>query len=232
MTEIGADRSAVYSFAYVPWMHAHMKRLPEDALPTRDTKFALFAAARERFLAAGYEPIGMDHFAQPDDELALARREGRLMRNFQGYSVVPVEDVVGLGISAIGDVAGAYIQNQKKLSRYSEAIEQGAFAVERGLVLSDDDLLRRAVIRELMCNFTIDCREIERRFEIRFEDYFDRALAALVEHEREGMVTVTPDRITATPLGQVFVRNLAMCFDRYLEDSPDRRDRPLFSRTV
>ncbi len=231
VAEIGADRSAVYSFAHVPWMHAHMKRLPADALPTRDTKFALFAAARERFLAAGYSPIGMDHFARPDDELAVARRDGRLMRNFQGYSVVPVEDVVGLGISAIGDIAGAYVQNFKKLSRYREAVGERRLPVERGIVLSDDDRLRRAVIRELMCNFSVDIEAVERAFGIRFADTFATELGLLAEHQREGMVEVTPGRIRATALGELFVRNLAMCFDRYLREK-DGGAKPVFSRTV
>lgn len=229
---IGADRAAVYSFAYVPWLHAHMNKLPVDALPSRETKFALFAVARQRFIEAGYETIGMDHFARPNDELAVAKRRGRLKRNFQGYSVVPADDTVGLGISSIGDIAGVYVQNEKKLSRYRAAIDAGRMPVERGIVLDQDDLVRRAVIRQLMCNFRIDVTDVERRHGIRFRDYFSTDLALLAEHEREGLVEVADDAVSATPLGELFVRNLAMCFDRYLRERSDRGDRPLFSRTV
>jgi oxygen-independent coproporphyrinogen-3 oxidase len=229
--DMGADRAAVYSFAYVPWMHGHMKKLPDDTLPDRENKLALFALARERFIEAGYEPIGMDHFAKPHDELAVAKRQGRLKRNFQGYCVVPAEDVVGLGISAIGDIAGAYVQNAKKLSTYREAISAGRLAVEHGCVLSEDDKLRRRVIHELMCNFRIDIRAIERRFSIDFANYFTEDLALLRAHVEDGMVTITPDRIDATPMGELFVRNLAMCFDAYLRAARPSEGRT-FSRTV
>jgi oxygen-independent coproporphyrinogen-3 oxidase len=227
-----ADRSAVYSFAYVPWMHGQMKRLSEDALPDRSTKLALFAVARERFLAAGYESIGMDHFAKPDDELAVAKREGRLKRNFQGYCVVPAEDVLGLGISAIGDVAGAYVQNAKKLSTYREAVTAGRLPVERGVALDGDDVIRRHVIHSLMCNFAIDVPDVERRFGIEFTDYFHESLARLAEHESAGMVSIDPRRrIEATPVGEMFVRNLAMCFDEYQRKRDSAAAVP-FSRTV
>ncbi len=230
--EMGADRAAVYSFAYVPGMHGNMRKLPAEALPGRDEKFALFAIARERFLEAGYVPIGMDHFARPEDELAIARREGRLMRNFQGYTVVPAEDVVALGISGIGDVAGAYVQNFKKLSRYETAIGEGRLPVQRGVVLSDDDLLRRAVIRELMCNFAVDMAGIEADFDVDFTEYFAEDLALLDEHVEAGMVEVGGGRIRITELGELFVRNLAMCFDRYQREERPEDKRKSFSRTV
>jgi oxygen-independent coproporphyrinogen-3 oxidase len=228
---MGVDRAAVYSFAHVPWMHAHMNKLPSDELPSRETKFALFAVARQRFLEAGYETIGMDHFARPEDELAVARRAGRLTRNFQGYSVVPATDTLGLGISAIGDVGGAYFQNHKKLRPYRGGVEQGRLPVERGFVRTADDELRRAVIRELMCNFFVDVPAIERRFGIRFVEYFATDLDLLGRYEGEHLVRVRDDRITVTPLGELFVRNLAMCFDRYLRERHEGQDR-LFSRTV
>jgi len=212
-------------------MHGQMKRLAPDALPDRRTKLATFAVARERFLAAGYEAIGMDHFAKPDDELARAKRGGRLKRNFQGYCVVPADDVLGLGISAIGDIAGAYVQNAKKLSSYSEALDDGRLPIERGVALSADDLLRRHVIHSLMCNFAIDVRAVERRFDIDFASYFAEDLALLGEHERTGMVTLDADGIHATELGQIFVRNLAMCFDSYLRRGERDAKKP-FSRTV
>lgn len=230
--ELGVDRTAVYSFAFVPWIRGHQKTLHEDDLPDAPLKYALFALARERFLAAGYEPIGMDHFARPDDELARARREGRLRRNFQGYTVVAGDTVVGLGVSAIGDVAGGYFQNEKKLTTYRAAIEGGQLPVMRGVVASADDLLRRHVIQELMCNGRIDVADVEARFGIGFEETFAEDLRRLRPLEEEGLVVVTPERIQATPHGEMFIRNVAMCFDRYWRERHEGGDKPVFSRTV
>lgn len=229
---LGADRAAVYSFAYVPWIRGHMKKLEESDFPDRELKFRLFALARERFLAAGYEPIGMDHFAKPDDELARARREGRLRRNFQGYTTIPAEDVLGLGISAIGDVRGAYVQSHKKLSDYGDAIEANRLPVERGIVRTPDDELRRDVIHALMCNFAVDVRAIESKHGIDFAETFAEDLRRLAAHEAEGLVRLAPERIEATPTGELFVRNLALCFDRYWREKHEGEEKPVFSRTV
>lgn len=230
--DMGADRIAVYSFAFVPWIRPHQKKLDEHQLPNREVKFAIFALARERFLSAGYEPIGMDHFARPDDELAVARREHRLRRNFQGYTVIPADDVLGLGISAIGDVRGAYIQNQKQLRLYREALQSGRLPVERGVARTADDDVRRTVIHELMCNFALDVPDIERRHRIEFKSYFAEDLRRLAVHAGEGLVTITPQRIAATPVGELFVRNLAVCFDRYWREKYEGSEKPTFSRTV
>jgi oxygen-independent coproporphyrinogen-3 oxidase len=229
---LGPDRAAVYSFAFVPWVRGGQKKIEEDQLPAADVKVQLFAIARERFLAAGYEPIGMDHFARPDDDLAIARREGKLRRNFQGYAVIPGDDVVGLGISAIGDVRGSYVQNEKKLSTYEQAIAEGRLPVYRGVRRSPDDEVRRAVIHELMCNFRVDGAAIERAYGIDFAHYFAADLASLRPHEQDGMVRVSPAGIEATPIGELFVRNLAMCFDRYQREKHAADSKPVFSRTV
>lgn len=226
------DRAAVYSFAFVPWVRGNQKKLDEHALPTPATKLALFAVARERFLAAGFEPIGMDHFARQSDELALAKREGRLRRNFQGYAVIPGDDVIGLGVSAIGDVRGAYVQNEKKLSRYEELVVAGQLPVARGVMRTADDEVRRTVIHELMCNFHVNVASIERAYAIDFSVYFADDLAELRQYERDGLVRVTPDRVEATPTGELFIRNLAMCFDRYMREKHAAEARPVFSRTV
>lgn len=230
--DMGVDRAAVYSFAFVPWMKGHQRKLDESGLPDRDGKFALFAIAREKFLDAGYLPIGMDHFAREDDELARARQRHELRRNFQGYAVVPAPDVIGLGISAIGDVGGAYVQNVKKLSEYTEAVTEGRLPVERGVVRNFDDELRRTVIHDLMCNFRVDMAAVEERFEVDFTGYFATDLELLVAHADEGMVDIGGRFIQVTPLGELFVRNLALCFDRYRRDEPGLNDRPVFSRTV
>jgi oxygen-independent coproporphyrinogen-3 oxidase len=229
---LGFDRAAVYSFAYVPWVRGQQKRLPEEALPSAAAKLELFAIARERLLAAGYESIGMDHFALPGDELAVARREGRLRRNFQGYTVLPATDTVGLGISAIGDVAGGYFQNTKKLSVYQQALDAGRLPIERGILRTPDDDARRQVIHGLMCNFRVEIREVEAAHRIRFEQCFAPDLELLREHQRAGLVRVSSEVIEVTPSGQLFVRNLAMCFDRRLREQRMDPGRPVFSRAV
>jgi oxygen-independent coproporphyrinogen-3 oxidase len=229
---LDVDRSAVYSFAFVPWIRGHQRKLMEDALPDPAVKFELFGLARERFLAAGYDPIGMDHFAKQDDELSIAKRNGTLRRNFQGYAVIPADDVVGLGISAIGDIQGSYVQNVKKLSTYGAAIARRELPVEKGLLLTDDDKLRRVVVHDLMCNFRIDRRAIETRFNLEFASTFAEDLSRLEEHANNGMVTITDDEIRATPEGELFIRNLAMCFDTYWREKHEGRDKDIFSRTV
>jgi oxygen-independent coproporphyrinogen-3 oxidase len=226
------DRAAVYSYAYVPWKGPHMKDIDPATLPPPELKLELGAIARELFLDAGYEPIGMDHYAAPHDELAVARREGRLRRNFQGYTVLPASDVIGLGISAIGDVAGAYLQNTKKLSEYESLVPQGRLPVERGLLRSAEDELRRDVIHGLMCNFAVDVRAIEERHAIAFAAHFAPELARLAEEERQGLVSIGAERITVEPVGQLFVRNLALCFDAHVRGLPAESDTPRFSRTV
>lgn len=226
-----ADRVAVYSFAFVPWMKGHQKRLPDEAFPGREEKFALFAAARERFLEAGYEPIGLDHFALPDDELAIARREGRLYRNFMGYTVMPGEDALGFGISSIGDVRGAFIQNEKKISTYYAALDEGRLPVHKGFARSADDECRREVIQSLMCNFRVDRARVEAAHGIDFEDYFSEELRRLGPLVEEGLAEVDEAEVRATSIGQLFIRNIAMCFDAYLAGH-EGGDRPVFSRTV
>ena len=226
------DRAAVYSFAFVPWVRGNQKQIEEAQLPSPDVKVQLFAIARERFLAAGYLPIGMDHFSRPDDELARARSMGRLRRNFQGYAVIPGDDVLAVGVSGIGDVRGHYVQNEKKLSTYEASLAAGRFPVARGVRRSDDDELRRTVIHELMCNFRIDTVAVSAQFGIDFGNYFAEDLALLAAHEAEGMVRITPKLIEATPVGELFVRNLAICFDRYQRERHDAEARPVFSRTI
>jgi oxygen-independent coproporphyrinogen-3 oxidase len=162
------DRIAVYSYAHVPWIRGNQKKIAVDDLPAGARKLALFAVAIEGFTAAGYERIGMDHFARPEDELARAAADRRLHRNFMGYTTRPATDLVGLGVSAIGDVSGAFAQNTKKLSTYYADIDAGRFPLERGYRLDEDDQVRRHVITTLMCNFHLERAAVERRFGIRF----------------------------------------------------------------
>jgi oxygen-independent coproporphyrinogen-3 oxidase len=227
------ERVALYSYAHVPWIKAQQKWIDVKDLPSPEAKLGLFLDARERFLAAGYEAIGMDHFALAGDELAAAHRERRLHRNFMGYTVKMGSDMVATGISGIGDVKGAFAQNEKKLSRYYEAIDAARFPVERGYALSSDDLIRRDVITGLMCNLWVGIPELEARHGIVFGDYFASELAVLRAPEgavESGFVTVAPDHLEVSGLGRFFVRNLAMTFDRYLQGTTGGK--PIFSRTV
>jgi oxygen-independent coproporphyrinogen-3 oxidase len=231
--DLRPERLAVYSYAHLPSVKANQKRIDPATLPDPETKLELFCIARELFLGAGYVQIGMDHFVLPDDELALAVERGRLFRNFMGYTVKMGSDMIGLGISAIGDVHASFAQNAKKLSSYYELLEAGRLPIERGYALSDDDRLRREVITGLMCNFRLDIPELETRFGIRFADYFARELEELraadgpVEH---GFVRESPERIEVVGDGRLFVRNVCMTFDRYLREQQARRQ--VFSSTV
>jgi oxygen-independent coproporphyrinogen-3 oxidase len=229
---LAPDRVAVYSFAYVPDGRGHQTRIDLETLPSPDTKLSLLALARERFLSAGYEPIGIDHFARPEDELAVARREGRLRRNFQGYTVIPASEVLCMGISAIGDVNGAYVQNEKKLSTYRTAIGEGRLPTARGIARNPDDEIRRRVIHDLMCNFSVDVTAVERELDIDFADYFRVELQRAAKLADEGLVELSDSRLRATPVGELFARNIAMCFDRYWWERHEGSDHVTFSRTV
>lgn len=225
---IGPDRLAVYSYANVPWLKKHQKLL-EPSLPEERTKFEIFRTALERFTAAGFEYIGMDHFARPDDELARARRDRTLHRNFQGYTTKAGTDLIGFGMSAIGSIGAAYVQNRRELSAYRSAVDGGGPAVFRGFRLSQDDRLRRTVIGNLLCHGVVVKREIEEAYGIAFDDTFAEALGRLSPCEEDGLVELTREEIRATSLGRIFLRNLAMPFDAYLSAAGES---PVFSRTL
>ena len=233
VVEMGPDRVAVYSYAHVPWLRPHQKQIDASELPDAGLKFDLFGAAVEMFLAAGYRQIGMDHFARPDDELAVAAASKRLHRNFMGYTTRPAPDMLGLGVSAIGDVRGAFAQNHKKLPAYYEAIDRGRFPIDRGYALSEDDLIRRYVITELMCNFHVSRAAVTERFGVEFDRYFANELMRLSEQPgpvADGFLRLTPDAVEVTPRGRLFVRNICMTFDQYLP--AHQQGRPVFSRTI
>jgi oxygen-independent coproporphyrinogen-3 oxidase len=228
------ERVAVYSFAFVPWMAAHMKRLPEHGLPGPALKLALLGRAQQAFAAAGYRQIGMDHFALPEDELGGALEARTLHRNFMGYTVQSARDMVAVGVSGIGDVQGLFVQNTKKLTEYYDALDAGRFPTERGYVLDHDDAVRRHVITALMCNGHLDVRDVEARFGIVFADYFAAELAELAgpgSPQADGLVEVGAEALEVTPVGRMFVRNVCMVFDRYLR-ARTAGAAPVFSRTV
>jgi len=225
---IGPDRLAVYSYANVPWMKKHQNIL-QPHLPDERTKFEIFRTALERFADAGFEYIGMDHFARPTDELSRARGQRTLHRNFQGYTTKAGTDLIGFGMSAIGSVGSSYVQNRRDLGPYREAVEQFGAATFRGFRLTDDDRLRRTVIQNLLCHGVIVKREIDEQFGIRFDEYFADALERLAPCAADGLVELDASEIRATHLGRVFLRNLAMPFDAYLAAAPEKQ---VFSRTL
>ena len=225
------DRLSVFSYAHVPWIKKHQRAIPQEALPTPEAKMDLFLMAIEMLTEAGYRHVGMDHFARPDDPLCVAQDEGRLHRNFQGYATDAGCDLVGLGLSSISQLDRMYVQNEKGLDDYYRRIECGTLPVHRGLVLTQDDVVRRYVIMRLMCDFAIDRRDVESRFDLEFDAYFARSLDALAELERGGLVTDDGHTIRATDAGRLLIRNVAMPFDAFL--APDVvAGRPTYSQTV
>ncbi|MEQ8766737.1 MAG: oxygen-independent coproporphyrinogen III oxidase [Planctomycetota bacterium] len=228
VAELRPDRLAVYQYAHVPWIRPQQKAIDEGDLPKPEDKLEIFRRAEDVFGEAGYRAIGMDHFALAGDELCRAQDQGRLHRNFMGYTVRPATDQIGLGLTAIGDVADAYIQNEKKLSRYRDALVGGHLPVERGLHLSEDDRRRRYVIQQLLCNFRLSDAALKERFGVDLENGFGEELEALRPLMDDGLVERVDDGLKVTDVGRHFVRNIAMVFDRYLRES---REQPRFSRT-
>jgi len=222
-------RVAVYSYAHVPWIRPQQKKINESDLPNPETKLGLFAAAIQVFTEAGYRRIGMDHFALPEDELSRARDRGALTRNFMGYTVRQGSDLVGFGVSGIGEVGGAFVQNVKKLSDYYRLLDENVLPVDRGYVLDDDDRVRRFVILSLMCNFELDIDELRSRFGIDFDTYFANEVSTLSSTVEPGFLKRDPSKLIVTDIGSVFIRNICMVFDRYL-GAP--KALPIYSRTV
>jgi oxygen-independent coproporphyrinogen III oxidase len=223
------DRIAIYNYAHLPQRFKPQRRIREADLPAPDTKLKLLGLAAERLGAAGYVYIGMDHFARAGDALTVAQREGRLQRNFQGYSTHAECDLVGLGVSSIGQIGPNYSQNHRELDAYYRSIDGGQLPIARGIELSADDLARRAIIQRLMCDFALSTKNIEISYLIDFKEYFKDELAALDDLARSGLVQLEEDWITVTPRGRMLVRNLCMVFDAYLSQAPGLRQ---FSRVV
>ncbi|MBD8631273.1 oxygen-independent coproporphyrinogen III oxidase [Oxalobacteraceae sp. CFBP 8755] len=223
------DRISVYHYAHMPHLFKPQRRILEADMPSADTKLGMLQLCIERLGAAGYVYIGMDHFAKPGDDLAVAQRQGRLHRNFQGYSTHADADLVACGVSSIGAVGATYSQNAKTLEDYYALIDAGALPLQRGIRLGMDDLLRRAIIQKLMCQFELSVAAIEQAFPIVFADYFAAELAALREMQADGLVQVDDAWISVTPKGRLLIRNLCMVFDRYLGQQAGG---PRFSRTI
>jgi len=223
------DRLALYSYAHLPAAFKPQRRIREDDLPSAETKLQILTLAIGRLTRAGYLYIGMDHFAKPEDELAVAQRQGRLQRNFQGYSTHPESDLLGFGISAVGRVGPTYYQNLKGLDEYYAALDERRVPVARGIELTQDDLVRRAVIQALACHFRVALESIEIAYLIDFRRYFAVELAMLKPLVDDGLVEIGPDWITVTPKGRLLVRAVCMVFDRYLRA---KRERAGFSKVI
>jgi oxygen-independent coproporphyrinogen-3 oxidase len=227
--QLRPDRIALYAYAHLPERFKPQRRIAAAELPSATAKLAMLASALTAFEAAGYVYVGMDHFALPDDALAIAKRQGRLHRNFQGYSTQPDSDIVALGVSAIGCVGATYSQNAKTLDDYYDLLDQGRLPVVRGLALSRDDVLRRSVIMALMCQGELEFDMIEQSYLFRFKSYFAAELEQLSGLQDDGLVKIDPDRICVTARGWYFVRAIAMVFDCYLQFD---RARTRFSKII
>jgi oxygen-independent coproporphyrinogen-3 oxidase len=226
--QLGPDRVAMFSYAHVPWLKKQQGSLAR-VIPLGLDKFRIFSAGIARFTQAGYLYIGMDHFARPDDELCVAQRNRTLHRNFQGYTTKAGSDLIGMGVSSISGVDRMYAQNRRDLKEYYAAIDRKELPTMRGMLLNDDDVIRRAAISKLLCHCMIQKKEFESEFGIRFDDYFSEELSRLASLGRDGLVNVTADAISVTMLGRIFIRNVGMVFDRYLQKP---KSKPVFSKTL
>lgn len=227
--ELKPDRLAVYSYAHVPWIMPAQKLLNEEEFPSTDEKLGMLSKAIRFLTSSGYEYIGMDHFARTGDELAEARRNGTLQRNFQGYSTHGGTDLYAFGMSGISQVGKLYYQNTKEINAYYEALDEGRWAVQKTRWLNEDDLLRREVIMQLMCRTELPFREVNERWNIEAGDYFRGEIERLDGLEADGLVQREPDRIKITSKGRLFLRNIAMVFDRYLHL---KKSEKTYSKTV
>jgi oxygen-independent coproporphyrinogen-3 oxidase len=227
---LAPDRVAMFSYAHVPWLKKQQGSF-QAHLPQGRDKFRIMRAGLEGFLNAGYVYIGMDHFAIPSDELAVAQQNRTLHRNFQGYTTKAGADLYGMGVSAISSIGAAYAQNRREVPAYQTAVSERDTATMRGYRLSTDDEVRREVIGRLLCHTIIPKSEVERDFGISFDEYFRDELEHLEESRAEGLVALEPGAIRVTPLGRIFIRNVAMIFDRYLREQ-QMDQKPLFSKTL
>ena len=229
VSELRPDRIALYAYAHLPARFKPQRRIDANDLPPPEQRVAMLSSAIGGFFSHGYSYIGMDHFALPGDSLAAAKRQGRLHRNFQGYSTQPDCDLIGLGVSAIGRMGATYSQSAKSLPEYYDALRQGQFPVVRGLALSRDDLLRRAVIMALMCQGRLEFESIELAHLVKVSDYFRPELEQLAPFAEMGLVSMEPGAVQVTAQGWFLVRAIAMVFDRHLQAD---RVRERFSRII
>ncbi|MBI4042337.1 MAG: oxygen-independent coproporphyrinogen III oxidase [Deltaproteobacteria bacterium] len=227
VSELSPDRIALYSFAYLPSIKVHQKAIPEEKIPKGGEKLAIFLEALTHFSSCGMEYIGLDHFAKREDELSIARRNGKLWRNFMGYTVNKTGALFGTGVSGITMTDDNYAQNSVDRKSYESALLQGILPIYRGIALNDDDKLRRDVIQSLMCFGKVDLGRVGFPYGIESSSYFSKEMEALDPLAKDGLIRIDGTQIDVTDIGRLFVRNIAMLFDRYLE-----REAKSFSSTI
>ncbi|MBV8043551.1 oxygen-independent coproporphyrinogen III oxidase [Pluralibacter sp.] len=229
VAELNPDRLSVFNYAHLPTLFAAQRKIKDADLPSAQQKLDILQETIASLTQAGYQFIGMDHFARPDDELAVAQRQGVLHRNFQGYTTQGDTDLLGLGVSAISMIGDSYAQNQKELKLYYTQVEETGNALWRGIALTRDDCIRRDVIKALICNFRLDFAAVESLWELKFNDYFSEDLQLLAPLAKDGLVDVTETAIQVTAKGRLLIRNICMCFDAYLRQKARMQQ---FSRVI
>jgi oxygen-independent coproporphyrinogen-3 oxidase len=222
------DRFSIFNYAHMPNRFKTQRQINDADMPSADVKLDILQMVGQRLTAAGYVYIGMDHFAKPDDELAIAQREGKLHRNFQGYSTHSDCDLIGFGITSIGKVGNAYSQNVKDLDEYDQLISQNKLPMFKGVELDDDDKIRGAVITQLICHFDLTFATIEQKFPINFADYFAKELLALKPMQADGLITLSAFGINVLPAGRLLIRNICMVFDKYMAQKQQQQ----FSKVI
>ena len=222
------DRISVFNYAHLPERFMAQRRIDPMQLPASADKLQMLQESVERLTRAGYRYIGMDHFALPDDELAMAQEDGTLQRNFQGYTTHGHCDLVGLGVSAISQVGDLFCQNHSDITLYQQSLDQDQLATSRGLRCNDDDRIRREVIQRLICDFEVQFAPIDARFEIRFHEYFATAWPGLEQMASDGLIQLGDDRLLVLPAGRLLIRAICMQFDHYLPEHAQSR----FSRVI
>ncbi|MFU2047236.1 oxygen-independent coproporphyrinogen III oxidase [Avibacterium gallinarum] len=227
--ELNPDRLSVFNYAHLPSRFAGQAKIKEDQLPAPETKLTILQKTIETLEGAGYRFIGMDHFAKPDDELAIAQQNGVLHRNFQGYTTQEDADLLGLGVSAISLLGDTYAQNQKELKHYYADIEQKGTALHKGFVMSQEDCLRRDVIKQLICNFKLDYAPFEQQYGIDFKTHFAEDLELLAPLAADGLIEIGEKGLQVSPVGHLLIRNICLCFDTYSRQQARRQQ---FSRII
>ena len=222
IVQLRPERIALYAYAHLPARFKPQRHIDANDIPTAAMKTQMLTLALEKFQAAGYVYIGMDHFALPDDALAIAKRQGRLHRNFQGYTTQPDCDLIGLGVSSIGNIGSTYQQNVKSLAEYQDLLAQGRLPVERGVALTRDDVLRRHVIMAIMCQGHISYESVELSYLIDFKHYFRAELSMLQHMQSQGLVNLSDSALDVSAEGWFVVRAIAMVFDRYVQHDQHR----------
>ena len=227
--ELNPDRLAVFNYAHVPWMKKGMRKIDETTLPAPEEKLKIFKYVIDFFEGNGYKMVGMDHFAKPEDELFKAIEKGELHRNFQGYTTKGGADLIGVGLTSIGETDDAYMQNYKNLKDYESAVDEGKIPVFRGVVLSQEDKIRKYIIMEMMANFSFDIKRFEKKFGISFKEKFENELNELQEFVDEGVVSIDDNKIRVNKTGSLLIRNIVLPFDEYFKKMKNQK---VFSKSV